>query len=92
MCVSVNSSCTKVQLFLIWNWLVLRETSGHKVRTVAFLAELKISLALLYRYRLLNSRHYEAEAFLPVVHCNVKISADCHAYERQQGLFLAKPV
>lgn len=60
---------------------------------MALLAELQITVTtLLYRYHLLNLKHYEAEAFLQIVHCNTKISPDCQVFEQQQGLFLAKPV
>lgn len=63
------------------------------MRTVPVLAELKITIpTLLCRYHLLNLRHYEAEAFLPPMHCNMEVSADYHAYEQQQRLFLAKPI
>lgn len=52
-----------------------------------FLAELKMRvLTFLYLYHLLNLRYYEAEAFLPIMHCSVKISADCHVFEQQQGV------
>lgn len=68
MCTNITSSCITLQMFLIWNWPTLCKSLGHRLRTVALLAEVKTTVpTLLHHCHLLNFSHYKAKAFLPMI-------------------------